>query len=56
MDSKNKGREDCKNEYILQLQQTNKDQRDYYSTKLPAVFQVSTVSAGLTFCQGRGQG
>ena len=41
MDSKNKGREDCKNEYILQLQQTNKDQRDYYSTKLPAVFQVS---------------
>ncbi len=41
MESKNKGREDCKNEYILQLQQTNKDQRDYYSTKLPAVFQVS---------------
>lgn len=39
MDSKNKSREDCKNEYILQLQQTNEDQRSYYSTKLPAVFQ-----------------
>lgn len=37
--SKNQLSEDCKNDYAAQLEQTNKQQREYYSTLLPNVFQ-----------------
>lgn len=38
MDQKNHTREQQKNEYILQLQNTNKEQQEHYSNKLPAIF------------------
>ena len=44
MISKDQSREDSKNEYILQLTQTNKDQHEHYYTILPDVFNVSQKS------------
>lgn len=41
MDNKNKMREDQKNDYILQLQNTNKDQEEHYYKKVPTIFNVS---------------
>lgn len=37
--SKTQFSEDCKNDYAAQLENTNKHQRDYYSSLLPNVFQ-----------------
>ncbi|PIK57855.1 putative formin-binding protein 1-like isoform X13 [Apostichopus japonicus] len=46
MDNKNKMREDQKNDYILQLQNTNKDQEEHYYKKVPTIFNDSQAVVG----------
>ncbi|XP_041481118.1 cdc42-interacting protein 4-like isoform X11 [Lytechinus variegatus] len=38
MNAKNSQKCECKDNYILQLDNTNKDQRDFYYTKIPQIF------------------
>ncbi|XP_071495910.1 formin-binding protein 1-like [Diadema antillarum] len=38
MNAKNQQKCECKDNYILQLDHTNKDQRDFYYTKIPQIF------------------
>lgn len=40
MNGKNSQKCECKDNYILQLDNTNKEQRDFYYTKIPQIFNV----------------
>ncbi|PIK60431.1 putative formin-binding protein 1-like isoform X15, partial [Apostichopus japonicus] len=54
MDNKNKMREDQKNDYILQLQNTNKDQEEHYYKKVPTIFnKLQTMEERRITCLGK---